>query len=206
MANPKTVRSARRQMSLDDRRREIITAAAGLFDRDGYSRTSMDDIAKTVGIAKPTLYHYFRSKEEILSSIHEEFIDLLLAKEERRRRAGLPPEQMLLEVMVDILELMETHHGHLRVFFEHHRELPDAARPGMRAKRDRYEEAVTRTIEAGVTSGVFRDLEPRLTALGLFGMCNWAYQWYRTGGPLRPREIAYQFWDIFVRGVAKPSS
>ncbi|WP_205751888.1 TetR/AcrR family transcriptional regulator [Cryptosporangium phraense] len=206
MANPKTARSARRQMSLDDRRQEIITAAAELFDRSGYSQTTMDDIAKTIGIAKPTLYHYFRSKEEILSSIHEEFIDLLLEKEERRQRAGLPPEQMLLEVMVDILELMETHRGHLRVFFEHHRELPDAAQPDMRAKRDRYEEAVTRTIKAGVTSGVFRDLEPRLTALGLFGMCNWAYQWYRAGGPLQPREIAFQFWDIFVRGVAATPS
>src|SRR6516165_1267228 len=71
-------RAQRRQRSLADRKHEIVTAAASVFDRDGYGSTSMDDIARTVGIAKPTLYHYFSSKDEILTSIHEEFIDLLL--------------------------------------------------------------------------------------------------------------------------------
>ncbi|MBM9469056.1 TetR/AcrR family transcriptional regulator [Nakamurella leprariae] len=189
-------------MSLDDRRAEIITSAAELFDRMGYSNTTMDDIGRTVGIAKPTLYHYFSGKDQILASIHEEFIDLLLEKNERRQQAGLAPEQRLLEVMVDIMELMETHRGHVRVFFEHHRELPEADQPAMRDKRDRYEAAVAHAIKQGTADGTFRDTDPRLAALALFGMCNWAYQWYQASGPLRPREIAYQFWDIFVRGIA----
>jgi AcrR family transcriptional regulator len=189
-------------MSLDDRKQEIVTAAAELFDRSGYASTSMDDIARTVGIAKPTLYHYFRSKDQILASIHEEFIDLLLEKDDRRRQAGLPPEQLLLESMTDILELMETHRGHVRVFFEHHRELPAQEQPHMREKRDRYEASIALSIERAVTLGTFREVDPGLSALAIFGMCNWAYQWYRSDGPLRPREIAYQFWDIFMRGVA----
>lgn len=201
---PPGTRTARRRMSLDDRRQEIVGAAAELFDRSGYTSTTMDDIGREVGIAKPTLYHYFRSKDQILGSIHEEFIDLLLEKDERRQRAGLPPEQLLLEVMVDILELMETHRGHVRVFFEHHRELPDEQQPHIRDKRDRYEDAVARAIEQGTAAGTFRAVDPRLAALALFGMCNWAYQWYQPSGPLRPREIAYQFWDVFVRGVSAP--
>jgi TetR/AcrR family transcriptional regulator, cholesterol catabolism regulator len=56
-------------------------------------------------------------------------------------------------------------------------------------------------IETGVAAGTFRPTASRLSALAVFGMCNWAYQWYRPDGDLRPREIAYQFWDLFLRGV-----
>jgi TetR/AcrR family transcriptional regulator, cholesterol catabolism regulator len=193
--------SLRRQMSLDDRRQEIVTAAADLFDKRGYANTTMDDIARIVGIAKPTLYHYFASKDQILSNIHEEFIDILIDKHQRRELVQLPAEQMLLEVMVDILELMQTHRGHVRVFFEHHRELPDDARREMRKKRDHYEAAVTEVVRRGVANGTFRGIDGHLAALGVFGMCNWAYQWYRPSGPLKPREIAYQLWDMIMRGI-----
>jgi hypothetical protein len=40
-----------------------------------------------------------------------------------------------------------------------------------------------------------------LASLATFGMCNWAHQWYRPGGRMRPREIAYQFWSYPVYGL-----
>ncbi|MDN4160190.1 TetR/AcrR family transcriptional regulator [Nocardioides abyssi] len=188
-------------MSSTERRQQIVSRAAGLFDKTGYSSTTMDDIAKEVGVAKPTLYHYFPSKDDILHAIHEEFIDLLIDRHEARSETGLRAEQLLLEVMADILELMETHRGHVRVFFEHHRELPAEARGPIKAKRDRYERIVEDLIAAGVESGVFRQADPHLAALATFGMCNWAYQWYRPGGALRSRELAYQFWNYLVYGL-----
>lgn len=194
-------RAARRRMSADERRQQIVTLAAGLFDKTGYSNTTMDDIAREVGVAKPTLYHYFPSKDDILHAIHEEFIDLLIERHEARLDTGLRPEQLLLEVMADILELMETHRGHVRVFFEHHRELPAEARGPIKLKRDRYEKIVEGLIAEGVESGVLRPIDPHLAALATFGMCNWAYQWYSPHGRLRSREVAYQFWNYLVYGL-----
>lgn len=188
-------------MSPAERRQQIVTLAAGLFDQGGYSSTTMDDIAHEVGVAKPTLYHYFPSKDDILHAIHEEFIDLLISRHESRAATGLRPEQLLLEVMADILELMETHRGHVRVFFEHHRELPTEAKGPIRVKRDRYEQIVESLIGESIELGVFRETDRHLAALATFGMCNWAYQWYRPGGNLRSREIAYQFWNYLVYGL-----
>ncbi|WP_182526857.1 TetR/AcrR family transcriptional regulator [Nocardioides dongkuii] len=188
-------------MSSGERRQQIVTLAAGLFDKTGYSSTTMDDIAREVGVAKPTLYHYFPSKDDILHAIHEEFIDLLIDRHEARLDTGLRPEQLLLEVMADILELMETHRGHVRVFFEHHRELPPEARGPIKVKRDRYEKVVEDLIAEGVATGVLRPTDPHLAALAMFGMCNWAYQWYRPNGRLRSRELAYQFWNYLVYGL-----
>jgi hypothetical protein len=124
-----------------------------------------------------------------------------MTRHEARATAGLRPEQLLLEAMADILELMETHRGHVRVFFEHHRELPPEAREPIRIKRDRYETIVENLISEGIELGVFRRTDPHLATLATFGMCNWAYQWYRPGGPMRPREIAYQFWNYLVHGL-----
>lgn len=189
------------QSARQNRRDEIITKAAQVFDRTGYNRASMDDVAEAVGIAKPTLYHYFRGKEEILFEIHQEFITRLIRQNEARRDAGLSPRQELLEIMGDILDLMETHRGHVRVFFEHIRDLPQEQREVVRGQRDTYHRMVEDALARGIQLGEFRPVDVRMVSLGLFGMCNWAYQWYQSEGPLRPREVAYSMWGLLVYGI-----
>src|SRR3954463_3173905 len=111
------------QIKAETRRRQVVTHAAELFDQAGYHTTNMAELARAVGLEKPTLYHYFSGKDEILFWIHEEFIDLLIAKDEARQAEELGPGEELRGVMRDVLGLMETHRGHVRVFFEHAREL-----------------------------------------------------------------------------------
>jgi AcrR family transcriptional regulator len=183
------------------RRAEIVRVAAELFDKEGYHQTSMETLAARAGVAKPTLYHYFAGKEAILREIHRDFIEPLIARHEMRLTTSLRPRQLLLEAMGDVLELMETHRGHVRVFFEHHRELPPTAHAEVQARRDAYESHIEGVIARGMNEGEFRSIDVRLTTLSIFGMCNWAYQWFRSDGSLRPREIAYLMWDIVERGI-----
>jgi hypothetical protein len=82
------------------------------------------------------------------------------------------------------------------------RELRDDQQQLVRDKRERYQNMVEDVIRDGVASGELRALDPRLTTLALFGMVNWAYQWFRPDGPLGSREIAYFFSDILLRGLA----
>jgi AcrR family transcriptional regulator len=188
----------------DARRTEVITLAAGLFDRDGYASVSMEQIAAAAGMAKPTLYHYFRAKDEILRGIHETFIDLLLERQDERERLGLAPADLLLGAMTDIFGLMETHRGHVRVFFEHHRELPGTARTEIRVKRDRYEQLIRDAVTDGIRTGIFRDVDPDTATLAIFGVCNWAYQWWRPGGRADPAHTAQKMWDLLIRGLTSP--
>jgi AcrR family transcriptional regulator len=189
-------------VNADSRRREIVTGAAELFDREGYHATNMNSVARAVGLQKPTLYHYFSSKNEILNWIHEEFIDLLIEKQEAREEQDLAPADDLRAVMRDVLELMDTHRGHVRVFFEHYRELSEVDQATIKQKRDRYQALVEGIVARGIASGAFRDVDVRLTTLALFGMCNWSYQWYRKGGSLESLGIADFFWDLLLNGFA----
>lgn len=191
------------------RRREIVRVAAILFDEQGYHQTSMEDIAEAVGIRKPSLYYYFKSKDELLFWIHEEFVDWLLERHDARLKLPLTATQLVHEMIADILELMETHRGHVRVFFEHYRELADEHKAKIKRKRDRYHAMVEEFVRRGIETGEFRPVDARLTTLAIFGAANWAYQWYLSDGRLRPREIAYVFSDLLLNGLsrvpAKPS-
>ena len=185
-----------------EKRREVVAQAAELFDCTGYHATSVAELACAAGLSKPTLYHYFSSKDEILFWIHEEFIDLLIEKE-RARPPDLEAGEALREVMRDVLGLMDTHRGHVRVFFEHYRELSAGDQATIARKRDAYEATVERLIARGIESGELRPVDPRLTALAVFGMCNWAYQWYRKDGALASREIADVFFDLLFSGLRR---
>jgi AcrR family transcriptional regulator len=182
------------------KKQQILEKAAELFDKAGYHAVSVDELASAVGIRKPTLYHYFSSKDEILFGLHDVFIHLLIEKAEARPSSG-PASESLREMMADILELMHTHRGYVRVFFEHFRELPPDSQRIITEKRDLYENMVEATIRRGIADGEFRDLNPRLLALAVFGVCNWAYQWYRPSGPFRPPELAQFFADLLFNGL-----
>jgi AcrR family transcriptional regulator len=188
----------------DTRRAEVLTLAAGLFDRRGYTSVSLEQIAAAAGIAKPTLYHYFRAKDEILRGIHETFIDVLLERQDERCRLGLAPADLLPGAMTDIFGLIKTHRGHVRVFFEHHREPPAGARKQIRVKRDRDEQLIRDAVTEGIRTGEFRDVDPETATLAVFGVCNWAYQWRRPGGTADPAHTAQKMWDLIIRGLTAP--
>lgn len=181
---------------------QIVLHSASLFDSSGYHQTSMADIAADVGIKKPTLYHYVTSKEQILFLIHQEFVDLLFAAQQMRDAAGGTPDQLLRGVMTDILSLMKTHRSHVRVFFEHHRELPERYASVITERRDAYFEMICGIIQSGNEQGLFMVPDVRLVALAIFGMCNWAYTWYRVEGGMSPDEIGAQFWFWLANGIS----
>lgn len=58
-----------------ERKSEIVQAARSLFQTKGYDKTTMQDVMDHLGIAKGTIYHYFKSKEELLEAVTENIVD-----------------------------------------------------------------------------------------------------------------------------------
>ena len=185
------------------RRAQIRRVAAELFDASGYRETSMDDIAAAVGIKKASLYYYFPGKDQLLVELHEEMIDLIISQQQERVDAGgHTNQQMLLAIMTDLIRLQETHPGHLKIFFEHFRELPPEVRASVRQKRDRYRDMLITVLSEGREDGSFGDIDVELTAMAVLGMANWTYQWFRPGGRLGAAEVAQYFWSQILNGIA----
>jgi AcrR family transcriptional regulator len=189
----------------DEKRLEIIEHCATLFDRVGYHGTSMQMLADEVGLGKPTLYHYFASKGDILYEMHQLHIDALIGGlEADAQDAGMEPAELLERASVYTLREIAHHPGYVRAFMDHYAELGDDQRAEMRERRREYFTRITDIIKTGISKGQFRDFDPKLTTLAFVGMCNWAYKWYPPMAKEHPpEEMAKSLCQIFLDGLKK---
>jgi AcrR family transcriptional regulator len=152
----------------EDRRREIIETAAGLFSEHGYDQTSVNMIIEEIGIAKGTFYHYFSSKDEVLEVIVDLMVDRVgtgienISKDEsmtalQKLAAGTKFFKTIAvgwEKISEFLHEDRNAHWHLK--------LENKLVPRM---YDSYE----RIMEQGLKEGVFKFKYPRETGIALLG-------------------------------------
>jgi len=114
----------------------------------------------------------------------------------------IPPEQKLRQLILELVSAIENFQEGVVVFLREVRRLEPHRIEAMRTARDRYEAYFRQVIEDGKKAGYFRkDISTKLQSLGLLGMCNWAYIWYRPTGSLTPSQIAEQFARILLAGL-----
>ncbi|HEU0221225.1 MAG TPA: TetR/AcrR family transcriptional regulator [Paracoccaceae bacterium] len=188
------------------RRADILREAARLFDQVGYHGVNMEMIAEAAGLKKPTLYHYIRGKDEILFQIQEQMMLTLRSRIAERREAGLGPLAVLRGVFEDIFQNLHDSPGAVRSFFEHGSELSAEQRTRVGRERRAYSREVMQVIEAGMAAGILRRGDARLTAMCMFGISNWAYQWYRPGRDPEPKAMAARCFEILASGMMAPAA
>jgi AcrR family transcriptional regulator len=189
----------------DEKRLEIIEHCATLFDRVGYHGTSMQMLADEVGLGKPTLYHYFASKDDILYEMHQLHIDSLIGGLDADAKiADIQPAQLLERACTYTLHEIALHPGYVRAFMDHYSELEDTKRAEMRVRRREYLNRITEIIRSGISKGQFRDIDPQLATLAFVGMCNWAYKWYpRMAHETPPEKMAKSLCGFMLDGFKK---
>lgn len=190
----------------DRRRAEICRRAAELFRREGYSRASVEKIARAAGIEKPTLYHYFRSRDDIISAIHDEVYVFINDEVEAAVASDRTPPEIIRVIIRIILLSMVEYPGYLEVYFNSHRELPPDAFRAVQAKRNRFEALVHSVVKRGVDEGYMSSPDTQLTTMALFGLCNWSNKWFGPGSEWSVDQVTDHFYKLFMHGVALPGS
>src|SRR5437867_13354379 len=94
---------------------EIIAAAAKVFRTKGYHAATVQDIADAVGILKGSVYHHFKSKEDLLFLIVKEPIARIYERMSEIVDSDLPAAEALRCAIVAHLEASDQHYPHLRV-------------------------------------------------------------------------------------------
>jgi AcrR family transcriptional regulator len=185
------------------RQQEVLDAASRVFHEKGYESTSIQDIAEEVGILKGSLYYYIRSKEdllyEILQSVHED----ALANIERVDDVEGDPLAKIRAFVTAHLTFNAENLTRMGVFFHDFRSLSDERRRVIIEARDIYDERLRSLLRQGQKAGVVcPDLDAKIAAIGVMGMVNWIYQWYRPGGSRTIAQLAEGFADFVVAGLA----
>lgn len=186
----------------DIQRRTVVEAAAELFSQKGYAGTSMLDIARALGISRPALYHYFVSKEDILTTLVKEVTIYLENVGHSLTADGLRDPAEILHEMTRKNALFVLNNTLMFRVVEHsENDLPDDIRRlNARAKRGIYDR-FRAAIEQGIQSGHFRDVDPTVAAFSIIGLCSWPAWWFNPKGRLQPDDIAKKIATMALESV-----
>ncbi len=188
------------------RRQVIVDASAPVFARRGYHATGIMDLCAANDLGKGALYHYIGSKEELLAAIHDRVMDEVMLGADRVAEAGGSPSRQLSMLGEELLDVIHNYPDHVWVFLHEFPALTGERAAQFRERRRQYERRVETVLQAGVDSGEFRVLQPRLTAMAWLGMHNYTYLWLKKGGQLSARDVAKPFADIFMQGIVNPTA
>jgi AcrR family transcriptional regulator len=194
-----TARSPRVMEKRERRRGEILHAALRAFRDHGYHATTLDDIADALGVRKAGLYYYFPDKESILYACHRESLAELDRILEGAKQLRTPADRLAHVIRAHVRVMTDTLEGS-PLAFEVTALSPERQKEVI-AGRDRYERALRRMVKDGVTSGEFRELNPKTAVFAILGAINWIARWYRPEGALRPEELGDDFADQLLRGL-----
>ncbi len=198
---PRTVFS-RRSRDPVLKREAILTTAAQLFLEKSYGRTSLNDVAERLSITKPAIYHYFRSKEQILVECYRlggamiaETLDQIAA------HCGTGIEKVAAFIS-SYANVMTMNFGRCVMRLDEG-DLSGDARAEIRARKRQIDRRLRSFVQEGIDDGSIVPCDPKLAAFSIAGALNWICMWYEPGGPLSPEEIATQFARTLTQGLAR---
>ncbi|TAK47802.1 MAG: TetR/AcrR family transcriptional regulator [Xanthobacteraceae bacterium] len=197
----------------NNRRRDILRRAAELFASQGVSRTSIEDIAAAVGIKREGVYYYFKSRSDILLEIILPQSKSLLMGLQRLMRANMDSTLKLRSAIEIHLDAYNPSYIEMSVALkEQHFGLDDTRMNELRMVWDEYGMLWTGIIREGQARGAFKqEIDAKIVAYGLLGMCNWVSRWYDPDKSTTIRDITDTFAAIATTGVeaaavAKPEA
>ncbi len=185
------------------RRGDILRCFTEMVAERGYDEVSVRDVAEALDISKGTILHHFRSKESLLEELHSEYMRRRLAEaRELLATSDDPTEQLQLIVYQLMLAQQDDRAATVAFAREIVRFAEQEVMADVRRMRDEYTKLVTEIVRRGVQRGAFVEVDPSLTALQVFGMCNWSWTWFKPEGRRSAREIAAEFCRTLIGGLA----
>jgi AcrR family transcriptional regulator len=171
-------------------RDRIEAAAVDLFARLGYNATSMRSIASEADIQPAAIYHWFDSKEAILTFLQNDFMERL---SEAVNAAMDEVERPALKLAAAVREHVVYHGLHTREAFvtdSEIRALSSDARKALLARRDSYQEMFRSLIVAGIEDDELKSPDPAVATYAILLQCTGVALWYQPRGPLPLNRIA----------------
>ena len=190
-----------------DKRERILRGAVKIFAKKGFYASRVNEIARAAGVADGTIYLYFKSKDEILTSLFEDRIARLLSllRAEVDRTVGA--ENRVRRIVEFQLGLLEGERDLAEVITVNLRQSTRFLKQYATKRFIEYLELMAQVVAEGQRAGELReDVSPRIMARAIFGAMDgiamtWALGSAEVGGLKR---AASQLADVLLTGLAAP--
>ncbi|BCZ21968.1 TetR/AcrR family transcriptional regulator [Mycobacterium senriense] len=208
-AKPARLKRQRSEENSSSLRRDLVehrmyATATELFAQRGFAGTSLQDIADAMGITRPALYYYVKSKDDLLARLIAEITAGNTAQiREVAENAALDPVAKLSKI-AEIMALNRARQPSRFVLLAR----SEAALPtDLATIHETTKRAMLRiligVIRDGVDTGHFRHVEPRMAALQIIGMCNWVAWWFHKDDATSAEIVAADIADLAVASLVR---
>jgi AcrR family transcriptional regulator len=190
------------QQKLDKRntkRNAVLRAAVRIFNERGFHATSLEDVATSLGITKPTIYHYLGNKDQVLlECVTIGLNQLLAAADQARAEPGTGIERLQI-FLRRYSEIIMDDYGRCVIRTGEEALAPASIRRFRELKRA-IDTAMRALINEGISDGSIAPIDSKLLAFTLAGALNWPARWHNPNGGRNTWELAEQLVSLLTTG------
>lgn len=182
---------------------EVLAVAARLIARDGFERASIRAIANEAEISQAGLYHYVKSKEELLFLIQKHTFKALRNSLAARLDPDATPIEQLKVLIRNHLEFFVAHMDELRVCtFDYKRLSGERFNEILPIRQDYFRIAHSIVRDVLRESGI-ADLDNKRVTLYIFGALNWIHMWFDTERRTDIGKMADEIAQMVLQGIGR---
>ncbi|MDX6403625.1 MAG: TetR/AcrR family transcriptional regulator, cholesterol catabolism regulator [Blastocatellia bacterium] len=209
------IRNSQSDFSRYDQKLELILrASARIFAEKSYHSTSMRDISRATKVSLAGLYHYCKSKEELLFLIQDHCFGRVLERLEERLQGESDPVAKLRIFVDNHLSFFAANMAEMKVLSHEAESLAGDLHEHVSSRKRQYTRTARKILsevqQAATTSTRSRRNGPPKTnskpldltaaTYALFGMMNWIYNWYDPRGKLSVGQLVDNITRLFLSG------
>ncbi|SMF56602.1 transcriptional regulator, TetR family [Xaviernesmea oryzae] len=196
-------RQVGRPATIEAPRETILAHAASLFATMGYENTSLQDVARAVGISKAAVYHYFSTKQQIYDEIVVVMLQQLEAFVRERVEKAERSEDGIRAFMVAHATFMEENFTEFVTLLHGHGGTSRVRSPGEIAARDSYETVLRTMLQQAQDRGELNIDNVASASRAILSMLNWMSRWFRPDGERRAAEFAEDYFKLLYMGFKR---
>jgi AcrR family transcriptional regulator len=189
--------------SFDQKLEFILRTSARIFADKSYHSTSMRDISRETNVSLAGLYHYCKSKEELLFLIQDNCFGRVLERLEERLVDINDPVTKLTIFIENHLSFFAANMAEMKVLSHEAESLQGDLHAHVSSRKDKYTKLATSILREIHSSASHKQpVNLTVATYALFGMMNWIYNWYDPKGKLKVSELAQNLTQLFLDGFA----
>jgi TetR/AcrR family transcriptional regulator, cholesterol catabolism regulator len=179
----------------------ILQSAARIFAEKSYHSSSMRDISRATGVSLAGLYHYCKSKEELLFLIQDHCFGRVLERLEGRLKGESDPLNKLRVFIDNHLSFFAANMAEMKVLSHEAESLGGDLHKHVSSKKEKYARVARKILlEIQTQQKVGVQVDATVATYALFGTMNWIYNWYDPRGKLKVSALVDNITRLFLHG------
>jgi AcrR family transcriptional regulator len=191
----------------DQKLEMILRTSARIFAEKSYHSTSMRDISRATGVSLAGLYHYCKSKEELLFLIQDHCFGRVSESLEQRIKDIDDPFEKLRIFIDNHLSFFAANMAEMKVLSHEAESLGGDLHKHVSTRKEKYAKLARKILREIQSQDIKRaGVDLTVATYALFGMMNWIYNWYDSSGKLSVNQLVDNITRLFLNGFLSTAS